>query len=294
MIASSLIDMYSKTGDIYDASSVFKKSSSRDIVTWSAIIAGHVSCEDGYLALNLFEEMQRDGVKPDKVTCLLLLKACSMIGALGQGRLIYEQIIMSGLESDMECNSGIVAMYAKCGCLDEAHRILNKLPNPSVVTWGAILAAHASLSNDDDESLHSLLEAMSRKGTKPDHVIFLNILAACSHSGSLEEGRGFFESMRETYLMKPDTKHYNCLIDLLGRSGRLLDAQDLLHSIPKTPDIVGWLSLLSGCKTYYNTNIGLECYNAVVACDQHDASSYVLMSNLCSHEETNGTLEENM
>ena len=94
--------------------------------------------------------------------------------------------------------------------------------------------------------------------------------------------------------MMPHTKHYNCLIDLLGRSGRLSDAQDLLHSIPKTPDIVGWLSLLSGCKTYYNTNIGLDCYNAIVACDRHDASSYVLMSNLCSDGETNGTLEESM
>jgi pentatricopeptide repeat protein len=290
--ASSLIAFYCAVGSLDDAASVFDRlPKDRDVVTWGAMIAGHVARGNGAEAMALFEAMARQGREPDSVACVLLLQACAELGAAAHGRLLHGRMVARGLESGAECEHALVAMYAGCGRLEDARRMLARSQAPGVASWGAILAAHAHLG--DTASLPRLLQGTMTERcditTKPDDVIFLSALAACARSGALQEGMSYFGSMIEahpmttTTMMMPRPKHYNCLVDLLGRSGSLSDAHDLLRCVPWAPDVVAWLALLSACSVHYNTGLGARCYDAVVSCNgRHDASGSALMSSLRS------------
>jgi pentatricopeptide repeat protein len=127
-VGSSLVDMYAKCGSIEDAWRVFNKMPSRDVVTWNAIVLGHVKCGQGQKALELFQEMQQEGVQPDSVTFVGVLNACASAVALEEGRCIHQQILQSGLESDVFVGSSLVDMYAKCGSIADAWSVFHEMP----------------------------------------------------------------------------------------------------------------------------------------------------------------------
>ncbi|KAH9542352.1 hypothetical protein CY35_13G000700 [Sphagnum magellanicum] len=133
-VGSSLVDMYSKCGSIEDACKVFNNMPSRDVVTWNAMILGHVKCGQGQKALELFHQMQQKGVQPTPMTLIGVLNACASMFALQEGRCTHEQIIESGWESDVFVGSSLVDMYAKCGSMEDAERVFNKMLSRNVVT----------------------------------------------------------------------------------------------------------------------------------------------------------------
>ncbi len=137
------MDMYAKCGSIKDAGCVFDKMLSRDVVIWTAMILGHVKCGQGQKALELFREMQQEGVQPNSVTFVVVLNACASMVALQEGRHAHEQIIQSGLELDVFVGNSSVDMYAKCGSIEDAWSVFNKMPSQNVVTWTAILGGCA-------------------------------------------------------------------------------------------------------------------------------------------------------
>jgi pentatricopeptide repeat protein len=91
--------MYPKCGSIEDAWRVFNKMPSQNVVTWSTMIFGHVKCGQGQKALGLFQQMQQEGVQPDSVTFVGVLKACASMVAIEEGRCVHRDIIQRGMES---------------------------------------------------------------------------------------------------------------------------------------------------------------------------------------------------
>lgn len=277
-IGSTLVDMYGRYGSLEEAGTVFDSMNDRNEVTWGLMIAGYV--QHGYClpAVELFAKMQGEGIKPDKASFLCMLKACGKLGAIVYGRLLHGQIIESGLTVDMEVGSALIDMYAKCGNLEDAYKILYDLPTGNAVLWGAMIAAFARSGHC--KTAWECLKIMNRRGLKPDHVIFTNLFSACTNAGLLEEGCQFFTSMIEEYGIEPRIDHYNTIVDLLGRAGQTREAEDFLLSMPSPSDVLGWMSLLSCCRTYGNLELARRCFEHIVQLNPNDASGYVLMSNI--------------
>jgi pentatricopeptide repeat protein len=170
-------------------------------------------------------------------------------------------------------------MYAKSSSLLEAKRTFEKLAVRNVVTWCALIAGHAL--EGDYISVDQCLLNMEQQGSSPDVAIFATLLTACSHCGFLKEGCRYFNKLRgihgDAFLI---FEHYNCMVNLLGYTGCLTEAMDLLCTMPSVPDMIGWKSLLSGCKTYGNTDVGSHCFDRLSDLDPKDASGYVIMSNM--------------
>jgi pentatricopeptide repeat protein len=137
-VGSSLVDMYAKCGSIKDSWSVFNKMPLRNVVTWNAMVLGHVKCGQGQKALELFQQVQQEGVQPNSVTFVGVLNACASMVAYEEGRSVHEQIIQSGCESDVFVGSSLEDMYTKCGSLEDAQRVFNIMPSRDVVTWSAM------------------------------------------------------------------------------------------------------------------------------------------------------------
>jgi pentatricopeptide repeat protein len=68
-----------------------------------------------------------------------VIKACAALRTLEDGRLVHKQLIQTGCESDVFVGSSLVDMYAKCGSIEDAWRVFNKMPSQNVVTWSTMI-----------------------------------------------------------------------------------------------------------------------------------------------------------
>lgn len=277
-VGSSLVDMYAKCGSLMDASHVFDKMSAPDIVSWNAIIAGHVENGLGQKALHLLYKLKQEGKEPNDVTYMCTLKACSSIAALDQGKLIHKDILSCGLESDRCIGSTLLDMYAKCGSLEDAHDTFNRLPSRGVVDWNAMIAGLANHGHFG--TAQHCFESMQQEGTQPNGVTFLSLLYACSHAGLVWEGHQYLKSMSKDFDLVPALKHYVCMIDLLGRVGCLAEAEDLVLKMPFPADTVVWIALLGSCAKYGNVEVGRRAFDCLMKLDCRNAAGLVLMSNI--------------
>lgn len=277
VIGSTLVDMYAKCGSLEEAREVFDKLSIRNVVSWGAMIGGYVQHEQGKLALKFFEKMQQEGVKPDKVIFVHILKACGSIGALKLGRQVHQFILESVFSVDMVIVGALVDMYGKCGSTEEAHKSLGEPFKPNIVLWGALIAGYAQ--HGDWRLSQQCIESMQREGVELNHTIYTNILSAYSHAGETDEGQSLFKSIAVGKSIIPSVEHFTCMIDLLGSTGQLKEAVHLLETMPATSDSTGWTSLMTACKTYGNVGLGRDCFHQVSKLDPNGAGS-VLMSSI--------------
>ncbi|XP_058094610.1 pentatricopeptide repeat-containing protein At5g27110-like [Magnolia sinica] len=278
-INSSLIDLYFKCGIVGSANVVFEKTAKANVVLWNVMISGYVTVGSYFEALQIFEEMKAASVKPDAVTFTSVLQACSQLAVIERGREIHYYIIENKLESNEIVMCALLDMYAKCGAVDDACRVFDRLPVRDIVSWTSMITAYGS-HGQAFEALE-LFHKMQQTEVKPDRVTFLAVISACSHAGLVDEGCYYFNEMTEGYGIKPTMEHYSCLIDLLGRAGRLHEAYSILQNAPAIGTDVGLLGgLLSACNLHRNLELGEEVARLLIEKDPGDPSAYISLSNM--------------
>ncbi|MED6136542.1 hypothetical protein PIB30_057026 [Stylosanthes scabra] len=255
-VGSSLISLYGRCGLLGDAYRVFDEMPERNIVSWSAIIAAFAQEWRVDVCLELFCQMRGlAGLKPNCFTYTSLLSACMGSGALGHGKGAHCQIIHMGFHYYLPIENALIAMYSKCGAIDDALYIFESMQRKDVVTWNSMIAAYAQ--HGLAQEAISLFEEMMNQGVNPDAVTYLGLLSSCRHGGLVKEGQDYLNSMIE-HGVQPEMDHYSCIVDLLGRAGLLLEARDLIRNMPVCPNSVIWGSLLSSARLHGDVWIGIE------------------------------------
>ncbi len=277
-VGSSLVDMYAKCGNIEDAWRVFNKMPSRNVVTWNAMVLGHVKCGQGQNALELFQQMQQEGVQPNSVTFVGVLNACASMIALEEGRCVHQHIIRCGWDSDVFVGSSLVDMYAKCGSMEDAWSVFNKMPSRDVVTWTTILGGCAMHGHGKEALKH--FERMCEEGVQPDDVTFICLLSACSHAGLVGEGMHCYASMVKDYMISAKLEHYTCMVDLLGRAGHLQEAENMVMAMPCKPHVAVWMALLSACRIHGHVEMAERIAKRILEMEPDNAAVYVLLSDI--------------
>eukprot|EP01018_Ginkgo_biloba_P034726 Gb_12552 [translate_table: standard] len=275
---TTMIAGYAQNGHVEDALKLFQKMPERDVVSWTVMIAGYAQNGHGQEALKLFRQMQLAGVKPDSETFAILLPACANLAALEQGKEVHEVIMRCGFQFNVFVGSALVDMYGKCGSIENARSVFDKMPHRDVVTWSSMILGYA-MHGCGQEALH-LFEEMQLSGTAPDHVTFVGVLSACCHAGLVEKGWQYFNCMSKYYYITPAMEHYGCMIDLLGRAGHLDEAQDFINRMPIKPDSAVWGSLLGACRIHINIELGEHVAERLFELDPKNAAPYVQLSNI--------------
>jgi pentatricopeptide repeat protein len=278
IVGNSLIDMYAKCGILDDACKVFKNMASRDVITWNAMISGHVKCGEGQKALELFHQMEQEGVQPNPITLVGVLNACASVLVIEEGRSAHEQIIENGWDLDVFVGNSLVDMYAKCGSMEDACRVFNKLPSHDVVSWNALLGGYA-MHGHGKEVLKNF-EQMCEEGVQPDDITFICLLSACSHAGLVIEGLCCYASMSTIHKISAKLEHYTCVVDLLGRAGHLQEAEDMIKAMPYNPNVAVWMALLGSCRIHGNVEMAERVVKQVIELEPENAAGYVLLSNI--------------
>jgi pentatricopeptide repeat protein len=263
ILANSIIDMFAKCGALADARKSFDLFPRKDLVSWGAMIGGYVANDEGIHALKLFETMQKDGIAPNNVLYLSILKACGSTRMTRLIRFIHDQILRNELESDRAVSNTLINMYGKCGSFVDAQKVLDNLPGADVISWASMVSG-LSRDGNSTELAQQYLKDMNTCGLtkKPEGASFINMLSACTHAGTVADGLNFFEGVTGNCGGRSSLTlaFYSCMIDLLGRTGHLKEADNLIQTMPSFPDSITWSSVLSSCKIYGHTNLGKQCF----------------------------------
>ncbi|KAI5069848.1 hypothetical protein GOP47_0016149 [Adiantum capillus-veneris] len=279
VLGTTLVDMYAKCGALAKAAQVLSELPARNVVSWNALITGYAQQGQGEEALECFERMQHEGFPPNDVTFICILKACGSIGAADKGQQIHNQIKREGfLVKDVAVGNALVDMYAKCGALSKAARVLDELPIRDVVSWSALIAGYAQQAQGV-EALNCL-ERMQCEGLSPNAVTLASTLASCSRSGQLDEGQMFLTNMCARYGIVPDLEHQTSMVDLLGRAGEIDKALAVIKRMPTLNDLPVWLAMLGACRQFGNVKLGRLAFDNAVQIDKYDAAAYVLMTEI--------------
>eukprot|EP01018_Ginkgo_biloba_P007202 Gb_06523 [translate_table: standard] len=277
-VASTLITMYAKCGSINEACNVFDSIWEPDIVLWSTMVAAYTHNGHGEEALKFFCRMQQTDTKPTQFIYSSILGGCASLAALEEGKQVHAHTIITGFASDMTTNNALVTMYAKCGCIECAQEVFKRMSKRDVISWNAMIAGCAQHGNG--KYALQLFKQMQQTGMKPDHITFIGILSACSHVGLVDEGLQYFYSMSGDHGITPSLEHYACMVDLLGRAGRLNEAEEFITTMPFEPPASVWRTLLGACRIHGNMDLGRHAAECLLELEPEDTAIYVLLSNI--------------
>jgi pentatricopeptide repeat protein len=286
-VANCLMSTYARGGAFGAALArrVFDEMplASRDLVSWNAVLSAHAQNGLAVDALDLYRRMRSpegSGVEPDAVTIVGVLSSAAHLGARGVGFDAEHYVVqrLPGFRTNVQLCNALINFHARCGSLPRAQQLFDEMPAKSIVSWTALITGHGMHGNGGVAV--SLFERMVSEGIHPDNVAMVGVLSACSHAGLYDEGRMYFSTMESVYKLRPTLEHYTCIVDLLGRAGRLEEARELISSMPMPADGAVWGALLGACKIHKNVEIGEEAFARVVELEPRNVGYYVLMSNI--------------
>ncbi|KAJ4800600.1 Pentatricopeptide repeat (PPR) superfamily protein [Rhynchospora pubera] len=253
VVCTSLVDMYAKSRQIKDARRVFDGMMMRNVISWNAIIVGYGQEGNIREAMLLLSQMLREGFTPDDLTMSSILSSCAHSTVPNEFFQVHGHVLKNGFHAFKSVCNALILAYAKNGFIKQAFNVFDITPDPDLVTWSSMVSSCAY------HGLHreaiGMFDKLLQQRILPDGIAFLGVLFVCAHAGLVELGLEYFTSMKEQYHIQPNSEHYACLIDLLGRAGRLNDAYHLLEKIPvgTNGDVLG--AFLCACKEQGNASL---------------------------------------
>ncbi|KAJ1258336.1 hypothetical protein BS78_10G067700 [Paspalum vaginatum] len=279
LVSTALTTLYCRLNDMESARNIFDAMPEKTMESWNAMISGYAQNGLTEMAVALFQLMQELNVQPNPVTIASILSACAQLGALSLGKWVHKIIAKENLELNVYIMTALIDMYAKCGSIAEARSIFDRMDNKNVVSWNAMISGYG-LHGQGAEAL-KLYKAMLEAHILPTSSTFLSVLYACSHGGFVDEGREVFRVMTNEYRISPGIEHCTCMVDLLGRAGKLNEALELISEFPQNAIGPGvWGALLGACMVHKNSDLAKLASQKLFELDPDNAGYYALLSNL--------------
>ncbi|CAA0813115.1 Pentatricopeptide repeat-containing protein -chloroplastic [Striga hermonthica] len=272
---------YAKSGDFNSAMDLFESLPKKDIAAWNALISGYEQNGNPMGAIAIFNELQLSkATRPNEVTLVSILSACSQLGALDLGIWAHIYIKRENVRLNCHLATALIDMYSKCGDLKKALEVFNSVDKikRDTFVWSSMIAGLGMHGRGKDAI--EVFSKMQEAKVKPTSITLMNLLSACSHSGLAEEGREFFNQMESFYGVKPSVEHYACMVDILGRAGLLDEAVELIGNMSVNPSASVWGSLLGACRLHKNVDLAENACERLLAIEPQNHGACVLLSNI--------------
>ncbi|XAR70900.1 hypothetical protein NMG60_11027938 [Bertholletia excelsa] len=278
IVAGALIDLYVKNGHLFEAQKVFDLVEQKSVISWTTLIVGYAQKGDLVKAMDLFQQFRESSIQVDEFALSSLMGVFADFALVEQGKQIHCYTVKVPSGMSLSVANSVVDMYLKCGLTEEAERFFSGMPKRNVVSWTAMITGYGKhgLGREAIE----LFEKMQLDHIEPDEVTYLAVLSACSHSGLVKESQKYFSRLCEDQRIKTNVEHYACMVDLLGRAGRLKEAKELIENLPLKPSVGIWQTLLSACRVHGDLELGRKVGEILLRLDENNPVNYVMMSNI--------------
>lgn len=278
ILLNSMITIYSSCGRIEDAKQIFEKMPVRSLVSWNSMIVGLSQNGCPIEALHLFCRMNNMDLKIDKFSLASVISACASISLLELGEQVFARATLIGLQSDQIISSSLVDFYCKCGLVECGRKIFDTMIKSDEVSWNSMLMGYATNGHGFEALI--LFKEMRNAGVRPTDITFTAVLSACDHCGLVEEGWKWFEAMKWHYHVDPGIEHYSCMIDLFSRAGSLEKAVNLIQHMPFEADASMWSSVLRGCAAHGDKALGKKVAEKIIELDPENSGAYIQLSTM--------------
>lgn len=260
---------------------MFDEISDRDEVCYSALVVGLAQNAQSIDALSMFREMKVCDVASTMYSVSGALRAAADLAALEQCRVLHGHAVVTGLDTDVIVQTALIDGYGKSGLILDAREVFDEsLASMNVVGWNAMLASYAQ--QGDKNSALELFNSMAARGLSPDEYSFLAILTSYCNSRSVGDIQLWLRRMRVEYGVEPTLEHFTCLIDAMGRVGKLKEAERVAMTMPFMPDAAVWRALLSSSASHGAGNMAWAMAKRLLELNPHDDSAYVIVANALS------------
>ncbi|KAM7279734.1 hypothetical protein ACFE04_006868 [Oxalis oulophora] len=278
---TALIDMYMNCGDEEISLKLFEGYKSKDVISWNALIASCIRNNKADKAMFLFNRMIVEW-EPNSVTIINILSSCTHLANLSLGQCLHAYTIRRWTTNfgffNLSLANSFITMYARCGSLTYAEKIFGNLSKKDTISWNAMITGYGIQGRAVDAFL--IFSQMLADGFRPNGITFVSLLSTCSHCGLISEGLHLFNSMIWDFNVIPELSHYGCVVDLLGRGGRLDEAMEFVKLMPIKPDASIWRALLSAFRDNPNIEQVENIFEKLIKLEPNNAGNFVLLSNI--------------
>ncbi|KAH6558955.1 hypothetical protein KP509_1Z035900 [Ceratopteris richardii] len=261
VLGNALVEMYAKCNAFGRAQEVLGELPEPNAIGWSVLIAGYVHLGLGDEALCCFQQMRKRGIPCCAMTYSCIIKACGIVGALGIGESIHNEVNKMGfLAKNVFIVTALIDMYMKCGAIWKARHVLDQLHNRSVASWNALITGYVQ-KNEAKEAMNCY-EQMQSEGIIPDVITYSSILKACSITRAIEKGFTIRNEIINKGLLWRSRVLANTLMDMYVTFGMPSEAQNVFDQLP-VRDIVSWSTLLVGYAHIRQGEKAFACYECL-------------------------------
>lgn len=251
------------------------------MASWSIVIAGCIDNGQPKIALEYFERMQDETVKPNYVTLVSVLKACANLAFLKEGQFIHNSVIVDGTWVELNVESALIDMYTKCSQIEDAYHVFQYSVKKDVVLWTAMISGYAQ-QGLNEEALE-LFGRMLSSGIEANMVTFVSVLCACAGLAAIKQGTYIHEQICKVGL---DVNVDVCaaLINMYSKCGLLEDSRRIFDMMPMR-SIISWSTMVTA---YAQHGHGKEALKLVDEMQQRnmklDHVSFVVVIAACNNE----------
>ncbi|KAF8391132.1 hypothetical protein HHK36_023433 [Tetracentron sinense] len=277
-ITTSLITFYANCNRIENSQKIFDENLHINVVVWTALLTGYGLNGKHEDALEVFGDMMKICIIPNQSTLTSVLNSCCGLEALDRGKEIHTKAIKLGLDLDVFVGNALIVLYSKCGKINDGVTVFKRMSKKNIVSWNSMLSGCAQ--HGYGMWALEFYDQMVHAEVHPDEITFIGLLSSCSHSRMLDKGRYFFELLNQDKSIEVKHEHYACMVDVLGRSGKLEEAEELIKKMPLKANSMVWIALLSACRVHSNLEVAERAAQHVFDLELHCSAAYVLLSNI--------------
>ncbi|KAH7414752.1 hypothetical protein KP509_14G008900 [Ceratopteris richardii] len=275
-LGCALVEMYGRIGALQKAHEVFEYILVKDIDAWNALIAayGTHGCVDD--TVRCFKEMEAEGISPNLATYVSLSKAYIATEDINKATEVLAEIQVEDLsEVDAITGSSLIDAYAKCGLMEKATKVFDKLPSRNIVTWNTLITA--CVGNGCNKEALCYFDQMQCEGVFPDAVTFICCLKACGNLVLPNRVNELYSQIKRLGLLDRDQleeigrlqfrndHRLGCaLVEMYGRIGALQKAHEVFEYI-LVKDIDAWNALIAAYGTHGCVDDTVRCFKEMEA-----------------------------
>ncbi|XP_021766539.1 putative pentatricopeptide repeat-containing protein At3g11460, mitochondrial [Chenopodium quinoa] len=283
-VRTSLISFYCECYQLDSARQVFDEIPQpfqhQPTVCYNAMLSGYSMESRVSDVVSLFGVMRFLGVAYNDVTMLGLVPVCSLPPHLRFGMSLHGLNVRCGLVNDVAVVNCLLTMYLRCGSVDSARRLFDKIPEKSLITWNAMINGYAQ--NGFPARVLDLYHEMESLRIRPNAVTLVGVLSSCAHLGARSIGCDV-EKQIETLGYSSNVFLRSVLINMHSRCGNLVKARAIFDDTPKK-SLVIWTAMIGGYGLHGQGEVAVDLFDEMISSGiQPDGTVFVSVLSACSH-----------
>lgn len=224
-------------------------------------------CQEGKVKEAL--ELMEKGIKADANCFEILFDLCGKSKSVEDAKKVHDYFLQSTFRSDFKMHNKVIEMYGNCKSMTDARRVFDHMPNRNMDSWHMMIRGYAN-STMGEEGLQ-LFEQMNELGLEITSETMLAVLSACGSAEAVEDAYIYLESMKSKYGIEPGVEHYMGLLDVLGQSGYLKEAEEFIEQLPFEPTVTVFETLKNYARIHGDVDLEDHVEELIVSLDPSKA-----------------------